>query len=419
MMRLFLRVSSVAFAISTVAGGAFAQRALTWQEVRDRFEAANPTLRGGQIGIDESRAQETTAYLRPNPNLTLTADQINPFPGGPPHSTFGFLLGVASLNYLHERQHKRELRLESAKEATQITVSGQADLERTLIFNLRMAFVQTLQEKAILNLAEENLSYYDHVLDVNRERYKAGAIAQVDLKRLEIQRVQYLSDLQTAEVNLRTAKIQVLTLLNDRTPVEQFDVTGPFDFTEQIPPLSDVRQTALDTRPDLRAALQSVDKAKTDHRLAVANGSTDPTFGFDVGRNPPIDQYIGFNVSIPLRIFDRNQGEKRRTQLDIDRNDRVAEATRAQVFSDVDSAYATVNSSVILLKPYKEQYLEEASSVRDTIELSYRHGAASLLDFLNAQADYRNVQVNYLNLVASYLDAVSQLNLAVGREVIQ
>jgi len=165
--------------------------------------------------------------------------------------------------------------------------------------------------------------------------------------------------------------------------------------------------------------LQSVDKAKTDYRLAVANGSTDPTLGFDVGRNPPIDQYIGFSVSIPLRIFDRNQGEKHRTQLDIDRNDRLAAAARAQVFNDVDSAYATVNSAVILLKPYKDQYLEEASSVRDTISFSYQHGAASLLDFLNAQADYRSVQVNYLNLVASYLSAASQLNLAVGREVIQ
>jgi outer membrane protein, heavy metal efflux system len=169
----------------------------------------------------------------------------------------------------------------------------------------------------------------------------------------------------------------------------------------------------------LRAAIQSVEKAKTDYKLAVANGSTDPTLGFDVGRNPPIDQYIGFSVSIPLRIFDRNQGEQRRTQLDIDRNDRLANATRAQVLSDVDSAYATVNSTVALLKPYKDQYLEEASSVRDTIALSYQHGAASLLDFLNAQAEYRSVQVNYLNLVGSYLDAANQLNLAVGREVIQ
>jgi cobalt-zinc-cadmium efflux system outer membrane protein len=397
----------------------FAQKALTWQEVRDKFEAANPTLRAGQIGIDESRAQEITANLRPNPNLTILADQIDPFNGGPPHGPFAYFLSAGTVSQLWERQHKRGLRLESAQKATSIATSGQADLERNLLFNLRGAFVETLQEKAILSLAKENLAYYDHVLDVNRERYKAGRIAQVDLKRLELQRVQYLSDLQTAEVNLRVAKIQLLMLLNDQTPVEQFDVVGPFDFTEQLPSLSDVRQAALDTRPDLKAALQSIDKAKTDYRLAVANGSTDPVLGVDVGRNPPIDAYLGFSVSIPLRIFDRNQGEKRRTQLDIDRNDRLAAAARAQVFNDVDSAYATVNSAVILLKPYKDQYLEEALSVRDTISFSYQHGAASLLDFLNAQADYRSVQVNYLNLVASYLSAASQLNLAVGREVIQ
>jgi cobalt-zinc-cadmium efflux system outer membrane protein len=183
-----------------------AQKALTWQEVRDKFEAANPTLRAGQIGIDESRAQEITANLRPNPNLTILADQIDPFNGGPPHGPFAYLLSSGTVSQLWERQHKRGLRLESAQKATAIATSGQADLERNLLFNLRGAFVQTLQEKAILTLAKENLAYYDHFLDVNRERYKAGGIAQVDLKRLELQRVQYMSDLQTAEVNLRVAK---------------------------------------------------------------------------------------------------------------------------------------------------------------------------------------------------------------------
>ena len=403
---------------AALAPSVLAQKALTWQEVRDKFEAANPSLRAGQIGIDESKASETTAYLRPNPNLALLADQIDPFPGGPDHGAFAFVLPSATLTYLHERQHKRELRLDSAKQATGIAISSQADLERTLLFNLRSAFVQTLQQKAVRDLAKENLSYYDHVLGVNRDRYKAGAIAQVDLDRLELQRVQYESDLQTAEVGLRTAKIQMLALLNDRTPIEQFDVTGPFDFSPQLAPLDEVRQAALDTRPDLRAALQSVDKAKTDHGLAVAMGSTDPTFGVDVGRNPPIDQYFGVSVSIPLRIFDRNQGEKLRTQLDIDRNEKLMEATRAQVFSDVDSAYATLASTVALLQPYKDRYLQQASRVRDTISFSYEHGAASLLDFLGAQADYRGVQVNYLNLIGAYLDAAGQLNLAVGREVI-
>jgi len=419
-MQLFAKRLCLGFLFgAALATGAAAQQPLTWQEVRDRFEKSNPTLLAGQVGIEESKASEITAYLRPNPSLGLTVDQLNPFNGGPPHSTFGTLLTVATVGYLHERQHKRELRRESAQDATKIAVSAQADLNRNLLFTLRMAFVQTLQEKAIYALAKENLAYYDHLLDVNRERYKAGAISQVDLDRLELQRVTYESDLQIAEESLETAKILLLMLLNERTPVEQFDVTGPFDFSSQIAPLDEMRQAALDARPDLRAALQSIEKAKTDHRLAVANGSTDPTFNFDVGRNPPIDQYFGFAVSFPLRIFDRNQGEKLRTQLDIDRNQKLEQAARAQVFSDVDSAYATVTSTVTLLEPYKARYLQQASRVRDTISFSYEHGAASLLDFLNAQADYRTVQVNYLNLVASYLDAVNQLNLAVGREVIQ
>jgi outer membrane protein, heavy metal efflux system len=397
---------------------------LTWAQVQQRFEQNNPTLLAGKLGIDESKAQEITAFLRPNPGLTLSTDgtQISRYKGvWQPFTGTQF---SSNVSYLHERQHKRELRLESAQKATAISVSGQADLQRSLLFNLRMAFVQALQEKAILELAKENLTYYDHVLDVNRERHKAGAIAQVDLDRLELQRVQYESDLQIAEESLETAKIQLLMLLNDRTPVDQFEVTGPFDFSSQLAPLDEVRQTALEGRPDLKAALQSIDKAKTDHRLAVANGSTDPTLAAWYTHNPSFNnpfahETLGASISIPLRIFDRNQGEKKRTELDIDRNEKVMDATRAQVFSDVDSAYATVTSTVTLLQPYKARYLRQALRVRDTIAFSYEHGAASLLDFLNSQAEYRSVQVNYLNLVASYLNAANQLNLAVGREVIQ
>src|SRR5262249_36668119 len=207
-----------------------------------------------------------------------------------------------NFSYLHERQRKRELRLESAQAATTVAVSGQSDLERTLLFDLRAAFVQILQQKAVVTLARENLSYYDHVLDVNRKRYEVGAISRVDMDRLELQHVQYESDVQAAEVNLRTAKIQLLALLNDRTPVEQVDVSGSFDFPSQLESLDMIRQTAQDTRPDLRAALQSIEKAKADHRLAVANGSTDPTvatwWSYNPSFNNPFDhQTLGASVS--------------------------------------------------------------------------------------------------------------------------
>jgi outer membrane protein, heavy metal efflux system len=394
-------------------------QALTWEQVKDRLELNNPTLLAGKLNISELQAQEITAHFRPNPQLTLLADQIDPFSSGPAHGPFAYLLSSATVTYLHERAHKRELRTESAKKATAVGVSQQQDLERNLLFNLRGAFVGTLQAKAVLQFAKDNLEYYDHVLKISRDRFEAGDIAQIDLDRLELQRVQYESDLQSADVNLRTAKIQMLTLLNDRTPVEQFDVVGVFDFSDQMDALDAYRQIALDTRPDLKAAVQSVEMAQTNYKLAEANGSTDPTFSFDVGRNPPIDAYIGVDVNFPLRIFDRNQGEKLRTKLDITRNERLRDAAQAQVFSDVDSAYATLNSNVILLRPYKQKYLAQAVRVRETIFFSYQHGGASLLDFLNAESDYRAVELNYVNLVGSYLTAAAQLNLAVGREVIQ
>ena len=408
----------------------FAQQPLTWREVRAKFEAVNPTLRAARIGIDELRAQEITAYLRPNPTFSVLVDQLHPnkVQLTNQNGVFEDSIQVASLSYLIERMNKRELRLESAQKGTAIGTSQMTDLGRGLLFTLRSAFIQVLQQKAIVDLAKANLAYYDRVLHVSSERFKAGDIAQVDLERLQLQRVQYESDLQTAEVGLRTAKIQLLMLLNERTPVEQFDVAGPFDFSEQIASLGEFRMAALAARPDLRAAVQSIDQAKTNHQLAIANGSTDPTIGLDVGRfastaspapgSSPIS-YMGLSVSIPLRIFDRNQGEKLRTQYDIPRNERLRDATEALVYSDVDSAYATLNSTIILLRPYKAKYLQQATTVRDIVTFSYERGAASLLDFLGAQNDYRAVQRSYLTLVGSYLSAAAQLNLAVGREVIQ
>jgi cobalt-zinc-cadmium efflux system outer membrane protein len=412
-------LAALAVAQSAQPPAAPPSQAWTWEQVKDRLELNNPTLLAGKLNISEFQADEITAHLRPNPTLGLLSDQIDPFNFGPAHGAFAYLLPSASVSYLHERAHKRELRTEDAKEGTAIAASQQNDLERGLLYNLRSAFVQTLQAKAVLQVSNQNLVYYDHVLKISRDRFEAGDIAQIDLDRLELQRVQYESDVQTATVNLRTEKIQMLTLLNDRTPVEQFDIAGVFDFNEQVDDLDAYRRVALDNRPDLKAAVQSVGKAQTDYKLAVANGSTDPTISLDVGRNPPIDLYFGVGVDFPLRIFDRNQGNKLHTKLDITRQEKLKDASEAQVFSDVDSAYATLTSNLTLLRPYKQKYLAQAVRVRDTLLFSYQHGGASLLDFLSAESDYRSVQLNYVNLVGSYLTAAAQLNQAVGREVIQ
>jgi outer membrane protein, heavy metal efflux system len=400
-----------------------AQQAFSWEQIRDKFEKTNPTLLSDQVNIDESRAQEITAFLRPNPNLTFSTDgtQLTQYQGvwrpftGTQYST--------AIDYLHERQHKRELRLESAQKGTGIAISTHADLERTLLFQLRNAFVQALQAKAFFEIAKQNLAYWDKEVAINRDRFNAGDLAKVDLSRIILQRAQYQSDFVNSQVNLRTAKITLLTLLNDRTPVEKFDVAGPYDFQESLMGLEQFRQIAMTTRPDLKTAVEAVDKAKTDNELAVSNGSTDPTFSVWWTHNPsfnnPYDNNtLGASVSIPLRIFDKNQGEKLRTQLDIGRADKARMASEAQVLSDVDSAYAALSSTIELLRPYKQEYIPQATQVRDIVSFSYQRGGASLLDFLDAQKAYRDTQLNFVNLIGSYLAAASQLNLSVGREVI-
>ena len=397
--------------------------ALNWEQIKARFEAANPALKADALGVDESRAGEITAHLRPNPQFTASADGLQLTPN---HGVWQPLNGVqtqTNLSYLHERERKRELRTEAAKDATLVAQDNHEDLKRTLEFDLRSAFIQTLQAKATVKLAREDLEYYDKIIAISRERLHAGDIAQVDLDRIELQRVQYESELQSALVNLRTAKIQLLQMLNDRTPIEQFDVDGAFDFSADLKDLEQFRQIALDARPDLRAAIEQIEQSKAAHKLALANGSTDPTFAgwwtYDGSyNNPNAVNAFGLSVNIPLRIFDRNQGEKKRTLIDIDKSQQLSESTKAQVFGDVDSAYAQVDSNITLLKPYKDKYLAQSTRVRDTVTFSYQHGGATLIDFLNAQSDYRTVQLAYLQLIGTYLTAASQLNLAVGREVI-
>ena len=415
---------AVVLVAGLLPGGAFAQTAFTWQQLMQKFEATNPTMKANRLNIDESKAAEITAYLRPNPDLSVSADGFQVHSNSGIYRPLSGIVTVTGVSYLHEREHKRELRRDQAKESTAIAETTFLDQERSLVFNLRSAFVNVLQAKAFLQNATENLNYWDRELEVFKTRFQAGDLAQVDLSRLELQRVQFESDFETAFVNLRTAKIQILMLLNDRTPIEKFDVTGSYEFSEELKPLAEYRNTALAARPDLKAAVQNVELAKVTYNLAVSNGSTDPTFSLWYSYNPSFsnpyeNQSIGGSINIPLRIFDRNQGEKARTQVDISRNERLRDAAEAQVFNDVDSAYWALIQNVNLLKPYKIRYLELATDVRDKMTFAYKNGGASLLDYLDAEKSYRDVRLAYLNLIGSYLTTAAQMNMAAGRDVVQ
>ena len=353
--------------------------------------------------------------------MTFSMDQFQFFNGNP-YRPFGFLLPFVAFDYLHERQHKRELRLESAQKATAIAESQQLDLERTMLFTLRSAFVQTLQAKQLLIQAQENLDYFNKELAIFRSRFQSGDIARVDLDRMQLQRVQYESDYQNALVNSRTARITLRMLLNDQTPVDKFDVTGPFEFKDQVLPLEEFHTIAEAARPDLKAAVQAVDKAHTDYKLAVANGSTDPTFGMDFARNPPIPLYMGVQRQHPAAHL-RPQSGREGPHPNRHHPCRAAEGCRRRRRSSAMSIRPTSRSSVpsTCSSPIRARTATcrppraSATPCRSPTSAARRR----CVDYLDAQRDYRATEVAYINLVAAYLTAASQLNLAVGREVLQ
>jgi outer membrane protein, heavy metal efflux system len=397
--------------------------AFTWQQIKERFQAVNPTLIAARANIDEARDNEITAFLRPNPSFSLSADGFQLAPNQGLWQPLSGVVLTPSISYTHERQHKRELRLETAKKSTDIAVSTLADQERNLLFTLRNAFVGVLQAKAVFQNATANLTYWDQELTVNDNRFKAGDMAELDLNTLQMQRVQFETDYQNAILNLKTSKIGIQQLVLDRTPIDRFDVSGAYEYTEKLMPLEGFRMAALEARPDLKVAVQNVELARSNHRLAVANGSTDPTWSVWYSRNasfanPFANNTAGFSVSIPFRLFDRNQGEKARTQVDIGRNERLRDAAEAQVYSDVDSAYVTLEQAINLLGRYKGYYLPLAARLRDRRRDAFQHGGASLLDYLDAEKSYRDANLSYLNFIGSYLTAAAQMNQAVGREVL-
>jgi cobalt-zinc-cadmium efflux system outer membrane protein len=421
--RIMKRTFGVMAIAAALAHGLYGQTTvLSWDQIKARFLVQNPSVLAGQISVEESKANEITAGLRPNPQFNLSQDGIQLTPSA---GTWRPLTGVVltpGVSMLIERQNKREKRVDSARLATSGAGSDQEDLRRTLLFSVRTAFLNTLQAKALVDLTQASLQSYDQAIDANRTRFQAGDISELDFQRVEIQRVQFESDLASARVNLRTAKIQLLALLNDRTPVDDFDVAGDFEYRESTLQLPELRQTAVANRPDLRSAETAIEKAQADNRLAAANGTADPVVSAWYARNPsfnnPFDSNtLGASVSIPIRIFDKNQGEKARTALEITRTEHLREALVAGIYRDVDSAYAAVESVRTLARPFQDKYLRESADIRDKVSFSYSQGNATVLEFLDAQKSYRDTQVAYVGLVGSYWSALAQLSVAVGQEV--
>jgi outer membrane protein, heavy metal efflux system len=388
---------------------------LTLDEAIQLAVQHNHNLKAAQTTILQSEAQETTANLRPNPVISF-GEQYFPF-FEPNEFSADYIDNNAEfdvgLSYLFERGKKRQHRLQAAQDATAVTRSQVADSERTLTFNVAQQFFSVQLAESTLDLALQDQNSFQRTVDISQARYKAGDISEADYLKIELQLLQFQSDVSQAELAKVQALVGLRQYLGYQTVPEDFDVSGDFDYKPVTMHLEDLQAKALQNRPDFRAAVQGVAAAKSQYELARANGKRDVTGGFVYAHTGGVNT-ADFNASWDLPIFDRNQGEIARTNYVINQAQELELAASDQVMSDVLDAYETVRQNDKVITLYRGGYLDAAQKSRDITEYSYKRGAASLLDFLDAERSFRAAQLAYRQTLAAYLTAVEQLREAVG-----
>jgi cobalt-zinc-cadmium efflux system outer membrane protein len=386
---------------------------LTMQQAVALALRKNPTLLAAKQNLESTRAEEITAGLRQNPVFTLSGSDVT-LPANNPASPYAY---TGDVSRLFERGQKRRWRLDSARATSQVTESQYHDLERQTILAVRNAFTNLLLAKAALKLADSNLTSYRKTVDLTHVRLQAGAISQTDFDRIDLQLASFESDYENAQVNLVQSSDQLQQLLGFVGPRADFAIVGTLEPPHLTLTLPDLEQKALAARPDYRAAQQSVLVADANVKLADANGTTDPTLDAGYTRSGTYNS-VGFYVSIPLRIFDRNQGEKQATRFTA-QADRFSEiAARSQVLSDVDQAWAAYESAQRLAERYNTHYVQEAGTILKNLEFGYRHGSYTLLDYLDALHDNRQTNLDALSANAQVWLSLHQLSDATATEIV-
>ncbi|HEY2462244.1 MAG TPA: TolC family protein [Candidatus Acidoferrum sp.] len=375
----------------------------------------NHALLAARTTILQNQAQEITANLRPNPNLSWDSQFFPLF--DPSQFSADYLENQAQfdvgIGYTFERGKKRQHRLQAAKDATAVTRAQVTDNERQLIFNVGQQFVAVLLAQSTLDLANQDYDSFKNTVDISESRYKAGDMSEGDLLKIKLQLLQFQTDVSAAKL----AKVQALTALRQflgfESVPDSYDVQGDLDYTPVHGGIDDLKALALRTRPDLQAAQLGITAAHSQEALAKANGKKDLGVSFDYTHTAGINTgAFFFNIDLP--IFDRNQGEIARTRYATTQAQELASEASEQVLSDVADAYAALQSNNEIVQLYRAGYTDQAKQSRDITEYAYKRGAASLLDFLDAERTYRANQLAYRQALASYMTALEQMRQAVG-----
>ncbi len=387
--------------------------ALSLEQVLTLTRHQNPALLEARQNLEATRAQEIQAGVRVNPNLGLVGTDVT-LAATNPASPYAY---SAQVSRLFERGQKRRWRLDIAHATTAQTEAQLHDQERATDLAVKQAFVAMLIAKASVSLSNANLADFRREVAINSDRYKAGDIGKLDFERLDLQLAQFETDQANAFISLRQTSDQLQTLMGIENPKQDFDIVGtivPPDLALDLPALD---TKALAARPDYQATLAGVALADANVKLSYANGTADPTLEGEYDRASTYNS-AGFNLNIPLRIFDRNQGNKKTSQFAAQASRFAVVAAKNQVLSEVDQAWIGYTQSKLLADRYSTHYLDEAGDVLQIAQFAYEHGGIALIDYLDALRDSRATTAAALAAYSNTWLAIHQLSYAAASEVV-
>jgi cobalt-zinc-cadmium efflux system outer membrane protein len=388
---------------------------VTLEQAVDLALAHNHSIIATRTLIYQNQAQEITANLRPNPALGVDAQFIpifdpDNFTSDNLNQTQQFDIGIS---YLFERGKKRQRRLQASRDQTAVTKAQVADAERTLISNVGQQFVAVLLAESTLRFAEQDLKSFQHTVDIAQAQLNDGAISEGDYLKIRLQLLQFQTDVSSAKLARVQGLVSLRELLGYDAVPANYDVVGDLTYQPLNAKLEDLQARALRQRPDYQAAELGITAAQSQIALAKANAKVDVTGTFDFTHVS--GEYTGsVFANWPLPIFNRNQGEIARTQFAVTQAQEMQLSASDTVLSDVSNAYEAVRSNEEVVQLYTSEYLKNAKNSRDISEYAYKRGAASLLDFLDAERTYRATELAYRQALGSYMAAMEQLKQAVG-----
>jgi len=388
---------------------------LTLEQAIELAIQRNHSLLATRTSIQQNLAQEVTANLRPNPTFFTDWEYLPLYK--PNVGILDYLHdsteGDVGMSYLFERGEKRQHRLEAAQDTTAVTRAQVSDSERGLAFQVGQLFINVQLAESTLDLAQQDLKSFQETVNISARQYKIGALAENDFLKIKLQLVQFQTDVEQAVLSKEQALSDLRQQLGYESVPADYDVRGSFDYQPLDVKLEDLQSKALQNRPDLRAAALGVKASNSQYTLAKANGKQDYTVSGNYSHVNGLSA-LTLSFSIPMPIFDRNQGEIARTRYAINQAKEQQSAATGQVLTDVKDAYEGMRSNDRLIKIYRSGVLEDNKRSRDISEYSYRRGATALLDFLDAERSYRAMELAYRQAVAAYLTAIEQLRQAMG-----